>query len=174
MLPGDQFESLVEEHYCSLYRFAYTLTRNETDAADLTQETFHIWATKGGQLHDAGKAKAWLFRTLHREFLQARRRHARFPEEELTAREAELPPVSEPSGASVDAATVLQALDELDEAFQAPLMLFYLGDFAYQEIAETLGIPMGTVKSRLARGIEHLQRRLASPPATARYSKPSV
>jgi RNA polymerase sigma-70 factor (ECF subfamily) len=174
MSPGDQFEALVEEHYRSLYRFAYTLVRNDADAADLTQEAFYIWAKKGDQLQDPKKAKAWLFRTLHREFLQSCRHRIRFPEVELGPREADLPSVPPPTGTPLDAASILSALDDLEATFQTPLMLFYLGDFAYQEIADLLGIPMGTVKSRLARGVEQLQRRLESPRPPVEASKPSA
>lgn len=160
-----RFENLVQEHYRPLYQFAYSLTQNEADAADLTQQTFYIWAAKGDQLRDASKVKSWLFRTLHREFLQARRRVVRFPQLNLETSEPELPPVPARGGEQLDASAVLRALGELDETFQAPLTLFYLGDFAYQEIAEILGVPLGTVKSRLARGIDQLHRRLAPPAA---------
>ncbi len=159
------FENLVQAHYRPLYQFAYSLARNEADAADLTQQTFYIWAAKGDQLRDASKVKSWLFKTLHREFLQSRRRIVRFPQLSLEETEPELPPVPAPAGEHHDAASVLRALGELDETFQAPLTLFYLGDFAYQEIADVLGVPLGTVKSRLARGIDQLQRRLAPPAA---------
>ena len=73
------FESIVSEHYEALYRFAMSLTRSESDACDLTQHTFYIWATKGHQLRDISKAKTWLYTTLHRAFLQGRRTHVRYP-----------------------------------------------------------------------------------------------
>src|SRR5260370_15889803 len=63
------FEQLVDAHYAALYRFALSLAKNEMDAADLTQQTFYIWAEKGRDLRDPGKAKSWLFTTLYREFL---------------------------------------------------------------------------------------------------------
>lgn len=85
------FEHLVEAHHAQLYRFALSLTRNETDAEDLVQETFYVWAAKGHQLTDKTKAKTWLFTTLHREFLAKRRRTVRFPHHELEEVEMELP-----------------------------------------------------------------------------------
>src|SRR2546426_12541254 len=88
------FERLVEQYYRSLYQFAFSLTRSESDACDLTQQTFYIWATKGHQLRDGAKVKTWLFTTLHREFLETRRRQNRFPHLELTQAEPELPAVS--------------------------------------------------------------------------------
>src|SRR5438876_5505998 len=73
------FDNLVENYYRPLYQFAFSLTRSEPDACDLTQQTFYIWATKGHQLRDLSKVKAWLFTTLHRAFLETNRRKTRFP-----------------------------------------------------------------------------------------------
>jgi DNA-directed RNA polymerase specialized sigma24 family protein len=66
------FERIVTQHYEPLYRFAFSLTRAEPDAMDLTQQTFCIWAAKGHQLRDSSKVKTWLFTTLRREFLNMR------------------------------------------------------------------------------------------------------
>src|SRR3954447_15576934 len=88
------FENLVGRYYSSLYKFAYSLTQTEADACDLTQQTFYVWATKGHQLRDMTKVKTWLFTTLHREFLESRRRHTRFPHYELSQMDSELPTIS--------------------------------------------------------------------------------
>src|SRR2546428_6677635 len=85
------FERLVGLHYVSLYRFALSLTRKESDACDLTQQTFYVWATKGYQLQDPSKVKTWLFTTLHRQFLEIQRRQNRFPHHELNEVSDELP-----------------------------------------------------------------------------------
>jgi RNA polymerase sigma-70 factor (ECF subfamily) len=55
MTGGLDFEALVSQYYASLYQFAFSLTRSESDACDLTQETFYIWAAKGHQLKDLKK-----------------------------------------------------------------------------------------------------------------------
>src|SRR5688572_8191053 len=93
MNSADQFETIVTEHYEPLFRFALSLTRSECDAEDLTQQTFHTWATKGHQLRDFAKVKTWLYTTLHRAFLAARRRQARFPHHDWEEVSAELPMV---------------------------------------------------------------------------------
>jgi RNA polymerase sigma-70 factor (ECF subfamily) len=161
-MPDDkEFESLVERYYAALYQFAFSLTRAEADACDLTQQTFTIWAAKGHQLRDRSKVKSWLFTTLHREFLDFRRRQNRFPQVEIEATEAELPVASPVAVSGLDVNQVLGALSRVDEVFQAPVALFYLQDHSYNEIAEILGVPLGTVKSRLARGLGQLQHLLA-------------
>ena len=71
-------DGLVERFYQSLYHFALSLARSEVVAADLTQETYYLWAAKGHQLRDKTKVKSWLFTTLHREFLRRQRHSTRF------------------------------------------------------------------------------------------------
>ena len=91
MGSDSDFEGLVARFYQPLYQFAFSLTRAEADACDLTQQTFYVWASKGHQLRDASKVKTWLFTTLHRAFLEGRRRQTRFPHFELSEVEPELP-----------------------------------------------------------------------------------
>jgi RNA polymerase sigma-70 factor (ECF subfamily) len=150
--PVPDFGALVEQHYRRLYQFAYNLTHDEAEASDLTQQTYLKWANKGHQLRDPSKAKTWLFTTLHREFLQARRRSAHFPHHDLDAVASELPTVASVTIERLDAATVVESLAQINEAYRAPLTLFYLEDYSYKEIAEILNIPVGTVQSRIARG----------------------
>jgi RNA polymerase sigma-70 factor (ECF subfamily) len=166
MADGVDFENLVACHYKPLYQFAFSLTRDEAEACDLTQQTFCLWAAKGHQLRDPSKVKTWLFTTLHREFLGARRRQNRFPHVELEHAEPELPVTPPAAFSRLDAAQVLAALAQLDETYQAPVALFYLQDASYNEIAEMLDVPLGTVKSRLARGLARLQQLLADVPPT--------
>jgi len=160
MNSADQFEALVSEYYEPLYRFALSLTRSEADARDLTQQTFYIWATKGSQLRDFSKAKTWLFTTLHRAFLGAKRKDARYPHDELE--EAQLPAVSPEFARGLDSAQVLAALARVDQVYQAAVALFYLQEHAYKEIAVILEVPVGTVKSRIARGIQQLREIILS------------
>ncbi|MBC8094520.1 MAG: RNA polymerase sigma factor [Akkermansiaceae bacterium] len=164
MASGLDFESVVACYYEPLYQFAFSLSRTEADACDLTQQTFYIWATKGHQLRDVSKVKTWLFTTLHRTFLESRRRLTRFPHHELSQVPLELPTLAPMHANSLDSAQVLKALANVDQIFQAPVALFYLEDCSYKEIADILEIPIGTVKSRMARGIVQLQNKLADKP----------
>src|SRR5438094_1722681 len=115
------FEGLVEHYYRPLYQFAVSLTQSESDACDLTQQTFYIWATKGHQLRDASKVKSWLFTTLHREFLESRRRQKRFPHYEISQMEQELPPISPARVNQLASAQVVQALVRVDAVYEAPV-----------------------------------------------------
>jgi len=160
MAEGVDFEKLVADYYAPLYQFAFSLTRNESDACDLAQQTFCVWAAKGHQLRDATKVKTWLFTTLHREFLGSRRKQTRFPHMELESVTEELPVISPASVNRLDSAQLLDALGKLDEIYRAPVALFYLQDYSYNEIAEVLEIPLGTVKSRLTRGLARLYQLL--------------
>jgi RNA polymerase sigma factor (sigma-70 family) len=158
-MDAPSFQSLVDSYYESLYRFALSLTRREADACDITQQTFYRWATKGDQLRDKSKAKAWLFTTLHREFLATRRHEVRFPHLEITTvNEEELTSAPHSLPNKMDGETLIQSLFQIDELYRAPLVLFYLESHSYRDIAEILDLPAGTVMSRLSRGKEMLRQ----------------
>jgi len=118
--------------------------------------------------------KTWLFTTLHREFLGSRRRQTRFPHVELEHAAAELPTVSPATVNRLDASQVLESLATLDEIYQAPVALFYLQDCSYNEIAEILDVPLGTVKSRLTRGLGRLHQMLTGNPAGTQSQPPTA
>ena len=151
------FEELINRHYAGLYRFALSLSGKESDARDLTQQTFYLWAAKGHHLRDVTKVKSWLFTTLYREFLQSHRRTTRFQHYELDEMTDELPELMPSAISGADGALVLTALNELPPTFKGPVALFYLEDYSYKEIADILDVPLGTVKSRIARGVAQLQ-----------------
>lgn len=163
-----EFAELVDAHYQALFRFGMSLTRDVDRASDLVQETFCIWAAKGSQLRDRSKAKTWLFTTLHREFLNQRRRASRFSDEPLdeAAAEAVAAP-SEDAERQMDGQRAMELLGALEESYRTPLALFYLQQHSYKEIAEILDIPIGTVMSRLSRGKEMLRRSMNAEPSSA-------
>ena len=143
-----------------LYRFGLSLSRKESDAGDLVQQTFYSWATKGHQLRDTSKVKAWLFTTLYREFLSKRRREDRLvdlPDESDFVEPSHIAPSVVNA---LDAVTVQEALHRLDERYRAPVTLYYMQQHSYQEIAEILRIPIGTVMSRISRGKAELRKAL--------------
>src|ERR1043166_824677 len=110
-----EFENLVNVYYGDLYRFGLSLTGSEADAADLTQQTFYIWANKSHQLQKAASVKGWLFTTLHREFLKICRRQNRFPNESIDERTEDLANVPANCADRVDSKTLLRMLSNVLE-----------------------------------------------------------
>ena len=164
MRQDDFFKELTDAHYEALYRFAYSLAKDPHTAADLTQQAFCTFAEKGHQLRDKSKAKSWLFTTLHREFLKQRRRGQRMTITEdpsvLMDEPLAVGPAESEGARAIDQRSVVSALSGMEEIFRVPLVLFYLKQVSYKEIAQILEIPIGTVMSRLSRGKVQLRAAL--------------
>lgn len=169
--PELDYEWAVEQFYRALYQFAIGLTGSESDAADLTQETYQVLLVKGRHIRDGRKLKSWLFTTLYRRFLGQHRHERRFPEVQVEAVERELPAIEPAMDDRADANGVVAALQSLDEKYRAPLALFYLQELSYREIAKALGLPIGTIMSRLSRGKAVLRKRLEDQ-ELGRYVRP--
>jgi RNA polymerase sigma-70 factor (ECF subfamily) len=157
---GAGVRNLIDAHYDSLYRYAYRLSGSTADAEDLTQDTFSKALTRLNQLRDQDRAKAWLFRILRNLYLHRmrdRQRHKFVPLDAVGE------PAYEEAGtlSDVDPLRLQEALNELDESFRTPLILFYFEEFSYKEIADQMELPIGTVMSRLARGKAYLRAKLA-------------
>ncbi|NDV62780.1 RNA polymerase sigma factor [Puniceicoccales bacterium CK1056] len=155
------FETLVATYYQPLYKFAWSLSKKQEDASDLTQQTFLIWAEKGHTLRDPAKVKSWLFTSLYREFLRQNRRGQKVTaiDQEVLETHHDTDLVS--SVRQMEREEAVQALETLDPVYREPLILFYMEDLTYKEIAEVLDIPMGTVMSRLARAKGQLKKFLS-------------
>jgi RNA polymerase sigma-70 factor (ECF subfamily) len=169
--PGT-VEELVDEHYLALYRYAYRLTGSDSDAEDLTQETFCKAHHKRDQLREPARAKAWLFSILRNAYLHRLRaqRQQRFVSLEALGDLAE--PLPEPLP-PIDPVQLQDALQELSEVYRTPLILYYFEDFSYRDIAEQMELPLGTVMSRLARAKAYLRSRLLpqAAPLGANHSR---
>src|ERR1700745_184271 len=130
-----------------------------------------MWANKGHQRQNAASVKAWLFTTLHREFLKTCRRRNRLSNESIDESTEDLPNVPADCAARADAQTLLPILGEIAEDFRAPLVLYYMEDLSYKEIADVLALPLGTVQSRIARAKIQLLRRLSETNLPLEHSK---
>jgi RNA polymerase sigma factor (sigma-70 family) len=155
--PELNFEEIVSAYYQPLYRFGYSLAKNEHEASDLAQQTFFIFAEKGSSLRDKSKVKSWLFTTLYREFLRRRRKDARINHYEPELLENAGGSVEPQVRRSMDGNLAVEALAEVDAVYREPLSLFYLKDLSYKEIAEIMDVPIGTIMSRLSRGKAQLR-----------------
>lgn len=164
-LAADGLQTLVDAHYEALFRYAYRLSGSSADAEDLTQEAFGKAFVRLSQLREYDRAKAWLFRILRNLYLHKVRddkRHRIVPLDavgDLPGREADNPPEIEPE-------KLQQALNELEEGFRTPLILFYFEEFSYRDIAEQMELPIGTVMSRLARAKAYLRAKLCPMPGS--------
>ncbi|MFO0838234.1 MAG: sigma-70 family RNA polymerase sigma factor [Phycisphaerae bacterium] len=169
---GDNsFEALAVPHLEAIYGFARRLARNEHEAEDLLQETY-LKACKAFGTFDLREfgIKPWLLKILHNSFLNRQAREGHAPRavgnEELDAGIGELSPVGADGQAEVDFEyvdeEVKRALDQLQPEFRAVLLLWATMELSYQEIAEILGVPIGTVMSRLHRARSLLSRSLSS------------
>jgi len=163
---GFEREALV--HLDALYRVALRLAGNAADADDLVQETM-LKAYRAWDQYERGtNAKGWLLTILRHTFINEYRRRARHPESvDLDAIEpfAVFEDVQEddPQGRFFDQIVddeVLRAIDTLPEQFREAVVLSDVEGMSYEEIAQILGVPLGTVKSRLFRARRVLQRKL--------------
>lgn len=162
--PGSKrhVQKLVEEHYTSLYCYAYRLSGSAQDAEDLTQDTFCRAQLKLGQLLDINRAKPWLFSILRNAYLH-RVRSSKVARAISLNGVGEIPERAPETLPEIDPALLQQALNELPEVFRTPIILYYFEDFSYRDIADQMDLPLGTVMSRLARAKAHLRARLAQP-----------
>ncbi len=160
-MPANQrsLQNLVDDHYASLYRYAYRLTGSAVDAEDLTQEAYCKAQVNFSQLRDPERAKPWLFSILRNAYLHRVRAARQQPCVSLNG----VGDVAEPSPETmpeIDQEQLQQALQELPELFRSPIILYYFEDFSYRDIAEQMELPLGTVMSRLARAKAYLRSRL--------------
>ncbi len=156
--PSLDFDDLVQQYYQPLYRFALSLSRKPEDAVDLTQQTFLVLVKKSHQVRDHGKIKSWLFTTLYREYLGQVRRGSRMEFVDIDTMTEDIVGPREDMIRKLDAQGIMEAFDKVPENFRESLILFYVEDLSYREIAATLDIPIGTVMSRLSRGKRELKR----------------
>ncbi|MFF8384411.1 RNA polymerase sigma factor SigE [Streptomyces kanasensis] len=167
------WEEIVSTHSGRVYRLAYRLTGNQHDAEDLTQEVF-VRVFRSLSTYTPGTFEGWLHRITTNLFLDMVRRKQRIRFDALGEDAAERLPSREPSPQQVFHDThfdadVQQALDTLAPEFRAAVVLCDIEGLSYEEIAATLGVKLGTVRSRIHRGRSHLRKALKhrSPEARA-------
>ncbi len=178
--PTEVFEQELLPHVDALYNFAFHLSHHEEDANDLVQETF-LKAYNAIERYEKGtNPKAWLFRILKNSFINDYRKTVREPkrvqyEDYVSFHDEE----DSPLAATVDLREVIfdqmlgdevsAAVKQLPEEFRTVLLLCDIEDFSYDEIAEIMDIPVGTVRSRLHRARNFLKEKLKNYAATYGY-----
>jgi RNA polymerase sigma factor (sigma-70 family) len=168
---GDQqaFDTLTVANHARLYRVAHGILRDPHLAEDATQQAFlDIWR-RLRRLHDPSKFEGWSYRLLvHACYAEAKRTPTWMPEGEMQA--ADEPRAGDAFGAVVDRDELERGFQHLSVEHRAVIVLRYLLDMTFEQIAETLDIPMGTVGSRLSRATESLRAAIEAdtrPPTPA-------
>jgi RNA polymerase sigma-70 factor (ECF subfamily) len=181
-----EFERQLAAVLDRAYAAAYQFTRSPADADDLVQESALLAWRHFGSFRPDSNFRAWFLRILHNKFVsdyrQRRRRGTPVAVEDVSptelwerSREAGWQQAaSDPADAvfsRMDAELIEAAIDRLPDEYREAAILYFLRELSYQEIAEVLSIPLGTVRSRLHRGRALLQRLLWDL-ATARGPAP--
>jgi len=174
---GDRskFEGLISAHLDSLYRTALRMTKNTSDAEDLVQETCLKAFRYFDRFEEGSNIRAWLFKILTNLFINRYRKQAKEPvvvEYDETQDYLLYSRMQEASGDAgntgpekdlfdrVLGTEVDKAINDLPEDFRIVVVMAFVEGLSYEEIAEALDVPMGTVKSRLHRGRKLLQKAL--------------
>ncbi|MBU7599231.1 RNA polymerase sigma factor SigE [Streptomyces sp. P38-E01] len=172
------WEEIVSTHSARVYRLAYRLTGNQHDAEDLTQEVF-VRVFRSLSTYTPGTFEGWLHRITTNLFLDMVRRKQRIRFDALADDAAERLPSREPSpqqhfnDTHFDA-DVQHALDTLAPEFRAAVVLCDIEGLSYEEIATTLGVKLGTVRSRIHRGRSQLRKSLKHRSPARRAELPVV
>jgi len=159
------WDELVRQHADRVYRLAYRLSGNQHDAEDLTQETF-IRVFRSVQNYQPGTFEGWLHRITTNLFLDMVRRRGRIRMEALPE-DYDRVPADEPNPEQIYHDSRLgpglqAALDSLPPEFRAAVVLCDIEGLSYEEIGATLGVKLGTVRSRIHRGRQALRDYLAA------------
>ncbi|MDR6953209.1 RNA polymerase sigma-70 factor (ECF subfamily) [Ancylobacter sp. 3268] len=151
----DEIAALIEPHIPALRRYAWSLLRDRDGADDLVQDTLERAVGRWQLRRRDGNVRAWLFAILHNHFVSQtrseRRRGARVDYDDDLAAPAQ------PPDERLTLRDVLAGLDSLPGDQRAVLLLVGVEEFDYSEAARILGVPVGTVMSRLSRGRERLR-----------------
>ncbi|MCW2883254.1 MAG: hypothetical protein QOE54_650 [Streptosporangiaceae bacterium] len=158
------WEEIVREHSSRVFRLAYRLTGNKHDAEDLTQDVF-VRVFRSLSSYSPGTFEGWLHRITTNLFLDRARRKQRIRFEGLGDDAAErlagreLSPATAYDERLLDA-DIQAALDQLAPEYRAAVVLCDIEGLTYEEIAATLGVKLGTVRSRIHRGRGQLRNTL--------------
>ena len=154
-----EFNSHFNQMTALLQAFAYNLTKNAEDSKDLFQETAFRALRNREKFRQGTNFKAWLFTIMKNIFINNYRKNKRFMKyvsQKISSYFYDKPEAKNNAESNIMFKELIEIIDELDEKFRAPFMMYYEG-FSYEEISEKLGLPLGTVKSRIFFARKHIK-----------------
>ncbi|WP_395141466.1 sigma-70 family RNA polymerase sigma factor [Armatimonas sp.] len=170
-VQAEIFEKVILPHEASLYAPAMALTRSASDAEDLVQETLLRAFDRFDTYRSDGSPRAWLHTIMRNLFYNMYRKKSREPRQ-VPLENADGSSIEQPTApnasperlvlSQLEGAALLQAVRTLPEEYRRVVAMADIQGMAYQEIAQDLHIPVGTVRSRLSRGRERVRRSLTS------------
>lgn len=153
----DEIATLIEPHVPALRRYAWALVRDHEGADDLVQDCLERAVGRWASRRREGDLRAWLFTVLHNLFVDGLRRTRRQGLRVGLDHAAELPAPGQDQESRMAMRDILHCLDALPEDQRAVILLVGVEDLSYGAAARVLGVPIGTVMSRLSRGRERLR-----------------
>ena len=161
-LSRTQFETLVDDHGPALYRTAYRLTGDRHEAEDMVQEAFRsAWNSRAAYEEGRGD-RAWLISILRRRIIdRLRKRRPPQPIDPTTYEQQPAVPADDPF-ADQYSDEMQRALARLPNELRESLLLVVVGELTHQETANELGVPLGTVLSRVSRARNRLREYLTA------------
>ena len=161
-LSLDEIASLLEPQIPGLRRYAWALLRDDEAADDLVQDTLEKAIRRWSQRHRAGDLRAWLFTIQRNLFIDSvRRRKGRGTQVGIEVLDA-VPAAGEVSDGHAGMRDLLAGLSTLSEEQRSVLILIGVEDFSYEQAAQVLDVPLGTVMSRLSRARKQLREFMES------------
>lgn len=179
----EDFEEEIIPHLDAMYNFALRLTSDPNDAEDLVQDTI-VKAFRFFSSYEKGtNAKAWLFRILKNSYINNYRKQSKQPNqvdydevstfyETIRAERTDTSDLEDRMFRDLIDDDISNALEELPEDFRTVVLLCDVEGFTYEEIANMLDVPIGTIRSRLHRGRNLLKDQLMEYAEKRGYNKP--
>ncbi len=155
-----EFNTLLQQHTIALQRFAQHLTGNRNDADDLCQDTYFQAIKNQDKFARGTNFLSWLKTIMRNLFINNYRRQKRY--RAILAKQVDSPILSGKNSANtteikLNTKELQHLIDQVDERFRQPFMMYYAG-YAYEEIADLLHVPLGTVKSRIFTARQYLKK----------------
>src|SRR4051794_4955385 len=153
--------ALIEAQIPGLRRFATSLLRGDRERADdLVQDTLERALSRWHLRRAGGNLRGWLYAILYNRFLSDQQRLRRRGPHGALSEDAEIPGIAGGQDSALEHRDLLRAFSTLPEEQRSVLLLIAVEDLSYEEAAQVLGVPIGTVMSRLSRARERLRRQM--------------